>query len=98
MGLQDRVAGLESRVAKLEGRCSAIEDSFSQHLDSFGGYKSRTAEELSDIQSQLRIIIRTLEATVTAAENRADTERAANLLRRARNNLTRAQKAAAAVA
>jgi ABC-type transporter Mla subunit MlaD len=94
VGLQDRVAQLESRVAILENRVDAGEDAVKQLLDGFGGYKNRTATELADIQSQLRPIIATLVATVEASENRADVERTERLLRRARNNLTRAQRAA----
>lgn len=96
MGLQDRVANLEGRVAKLDTRCEAAEDAMARHLDDFGGYKNRTASELADIRSQLRPIVATLEAMVDAAESRADVERAASLLRRARNNLTRVGRAAAA--
>lgn len=94
MGLADRVAQLESRVAKLENRCQAVEDVIASHLDSFGSYKSRTAEELAEIEAQLQPIITTLDAIVGAAENRSDAERAARLLRRARNNMTRVRKAA----
>lgn len=97
MGLADRVAGLEGRVARLENRFTALEDVIAQHLDTFGAYKTRTSDELSEIQAELRPIIGALEALVATAENRSDSERAARLLRRARNNMTRAQKAAASL-
>jgi hypothetical protein len=94
VGLQDQVARLESRVAILENRVDAGEDAVRRLLDGFGDYKNRTDAELADIQSQLRPIVATLVATVEACENRADVERTARLLRRARNNLTRTQRAA----
>jgi predicted nucleic acid-binding Zn-ribbon protein len=87
-----RVTRLEDRMNQLETQFDGLSRRMQQDLDSFGDYKNRTKEELSDVCGQLTQIVGTLEAIVGAAENRADIQGAASLLKRARNHLTRANK------
>ncbi|KRF35534.1 hypothetical protein [Terrabacter sp. Soil810] len=98
MGLADRVAQLEGRVANLENRIGSVEEAIASHLDNFSGYKSKSKQELAEISSQLKLMIDTLEGLVRAGESGADVETAKSLLRRARNNLTRAQNASRRIA
>lgn len=92
------VMGIRNRVSELERRVDAIETEFQQQfraqLDALGKYKSRSEEELLTIRGQLEVIVSTLENLVDIAEDRAAAEDARSLLRRARNNLTRAINAA----
>jgi hypothetical protein len=94
MGLADRVAQLESRVSHLENRTQSVEATIASHLDNFSGYKAKSQQELAEISSQLTLMVSTLDGLVRAGESGADVESAKSLLRRARNNLTRAQNAA----
>jgi hypothetical protein len=94
MGLADRVAQLEGRVASLENRVGSVEQTIANHLNNFSGYKAKSEQELADIIGQSKPMVATLEGLVRAGESSADVESAKAMLRRARNNLTRAQNAA----
>jgi len=93
MGLADRVAQMESRIATLENRVGSVEQTIKSHLNNFSGYKAKSQQELTDITGQLKPMVATLEGLVRAGESATDVESAKALLRRARNNLTRAQNA-----
>ncbi|KRF39990.1 hypothetical protein ASH01_19570 [Terrabacter sp. Soil811] len=98
MGLADRVAQLEGRVANLENRVGSVEETIARHLDNFSGYASKSKQELAEIESQLNLMIDALEGLVRAAESSADVESAKGLLRRVRNNVTRARNATRKIA
>lgn len=84
------------RIDHIEDRVSSVERALEAQLGEFGDYKNRSQAELAQAQVRLQQIIEVLEALVNTAENQEDTLQARQLLRRARNNLTRARKAAAA--
>lgn len=88
-----RLSDLDDRMAKVEARVGSIEEVHTKFLDGFGKYKSRSREELTLIQTQLVGMIASIESLVSVGENQSDIERARQLLRRARNNHTRATSA-----
>lgn len=94
MSLRKTVNDLVARVNSIDDRLSVIERDHTRQLDELGSYKGRSQEELYQIQGKIISIIETLESLVSTAENQDDAERAKSLLKRARNNLTRATKAA----
>lgn len=98
MGLADRVSRIESRLSTLENRVESVERVIASHLDEYSGYKRKSGVELAEIRSQLTLIVATLEGLVRAGESAGDVESARSLLRRARNNLTRAQTASNRIA
>ena len=89
-----RLRELEQRADNTDGRLDALEHQVSSTLGHFGNYKSRTAEELRLIKSQLSDMIAMAESLVLAAEHStAEEQRAKAILRKLKNNRTRAQNA-----
>lgn len=77
-------------MAKVEARVDSVESLHTSTLNDFGRYKNRSREELTLIKTQLASMIASIESLVEVGENQSDIQRAKLLLRRARNNHTRA--------
>lgn len=88
-----RVTRLEHQVAALERRMSSVEATITERLDQMGGYKSRTDAELLEIRAELAAHEAMLESLIQLAQDEQDRARARALLRRVRNNQTRANNA-----
>ena len=84
---------MQDRITTVERRVNVVEETMAAHMNDFSGYKSKSQVELADAKSKLQMIVVTLEGLVQAAENSQDVESAKALLRRARNNFTRALNA-----
>ena len=87
-----RLSALEGKVDQIEVRLTIVEQHVAATLDQFGGYKNRTAEELSLMNGQISNLISSVESLVLTAENSVALERAKNLRRRLQNNKTRIEK------
>lgn len=87
-----RLSTLEGRVDQIEVKLATVEQHVGSTLDQFGGYKNRTAEELSLMSGQISGLISSVESLILNAENGAAVERAKNLRRRLLNNKTRVEK------
>ena len=93
------IAELEKRVEEVEGRLHGVEDRLQGvegvvggALQGFGRYKSRSADELKLMRTQLDSFEASLELLIQDRENQRDVERAKRLQRlqrRIRNNQTR---------
>lgn len=87
-----RLSALEGKVDQIEVRLAIVEQHVAATLDQFGGYKNRTAEELSLMNGQISNLISSVESLILTAENSVALERAKNLRRRLQNNKTRIEK------
>ncbi|MBX8486961.1 hypothetical protein [Pseudomonas cichorii] len=87
-----RLSALEGKVDQIEVRLATVEQHVAATLDQFGGYKNRTAEELSLMNGQISNLISSVESLILTAENSVALERAKNLRRRLQNNKTRIEK------
>jgi hypothetical protein len=82
------------RIEDLERRMHKVEDIAASTMDTFGQFKTRSEAELRLMQGLMNnTVMPSIESLVRNAEISADRERAAALLRRARNNRTRIAKA-----
>jgi hypothetical protein len=90
------LVSLESRVSQLEQRMITLEASFSMmelSLNTFGDYKNRTNTELELIDTQIEIMMDTLDSIISNNMHQTDLVRAKALKARLKNNQTRARKA-----
>lgn len=87
------IGDLHQRVADLDRRIGSIEMHVASTLQHFGNYRGRTDAELVLMRSQLETMLEAVSNVIDAVENQADKQRAINLKRRLRNNLTRVNSA-----
>lgn len=90
------IGDLHQQVAELDKRIDSIEIHVAHvaaTLQYFGKYSSRTDEELTLMRSQLETMLETVSNVIETVKSQADKQRAAQLRKRLRYNLTKLDKA-----
>jgi hypothetical protein len=83
---------LRRRLDDLEGRMDTLESEVERGMRHFHGYKDRSKKELVLMKNQITDLLQSVEALINHQENKESLDRALNMRKRLRNNLSRIEK------
>ena len=87
-----RLEEIWERLGRVEVQMAALESQLRTEIDGLSDYKRRSRKEIATLRLEMGQVVQVLESVVSSAEHRADTQRAEELLRRARRHLARASR------
>jgi hypothetical protein len=90
-----RLVGLapQEQLVEIRSQELSLEDRLERIIRNLGNYRRRDPNDLEDLIADLNKVLDILGKIITALENIGGAERARELRRRLRNNVTRAEKA-----